>query len=37
LLVEWTHRHIAGGGLAVIATHQPDEFAMRGALVIDLS
>ena len=37
LLVEWTHRHIAGGGLAVIATHQPDEFAMRDALLIDLS
>src|SRR5262245_38441149 len=37
LLVEWTRRHIAGGGLAVIATHQPDEFAMRDALLIDLS
>src|SRR5262245_19846697 len=37
LLVEWTRRHISGGGLAVIATHQPDEFAMRDALLIDLS
>jgi heme exporter protein A len=37
LLVEWTRRHVKGGGLAVIATHQPDEFSMRGALMIDLS
>ena len=37
VLVEWTRRHVAEGGLAVIATHQPDEFAMRGALLIDLS
>jgi heme exporter protein A len=37
LLVEWTRRHVKGGGLAVIATHQPDEFAMRDALLIDLS
>ena len=37
LLVEWTRGHVAGGGIAVIATHQPDEFAMRGALLIDLS
>jgi heme exporter protein A len=37
LLVEWTRRHVAAGGLAVIATHQPDEFAARDALVIDLS
>jgi heme exporter protein A len=37
LLVEWTRRHVTEGGLAVIATHQPDEFAMRDALLIDLS
>ena len=37
LLVEWTRRHVADGGIAVIATHQPDEFAMRGALIIELS
>ena len=37
LLVEWTRRHVAAGGIAVIATHQPDEFAMRGALMIELS
>jgi heme exporter protein A len=36
LLVAWTRQHIASGGMAVIATHQPDEFATRGALVIDL-
>jgi heme exporter protein A len=36
LLVDWTRRHLAGGGLAVIATHQPDELAMSGALVIEL-
>ena len=37
LVVEWTRRHVMAGGLAVIATHQPDEFAMRGALMIDLT
>jgi heme exporter protein A len=36
LLVEWTRRHLADGGLAVIATHQPDEFAAPGALLIEL-
>jgi heme exporter protein A len=36
LLREWTRRHLGSGGLAVIATHQPDEFADRGALVIEL-
>jgi heme exporter protein A len=36
LLRDWTRRHIAAGGLAVIATHQPDELADRGALVIEL-
>jgi len=36
LLVAWTHQHIAGGGLAVVATHQPDEFATGGALMIEL-
>jgi heme exporter protein A len=37
LLVEWTRRHVMDGGLAVIATHQPDEFATRGALMIELT
>jgi heme exporter protein A len=36
LLVEWTRRHLANGGLAVVATHQPEEFATRGALLIEL-
>jgi heme exporter protein A len=37
LLVDWTRHHVTAGGVAVIATHQPDEFAMRDALMIDLS
>ena len=37
LLVNWIRRHLAAGGLAVVATHQPDEFATRGALMIELS
>ena len=36
LLAKWTRRHVAEGGLAVIATHQPDEFATPGALMIEL-
>jgi heme exporter protein A len=36
LLVDWTRRHVASGGLAVVATHQPDEFAAPGALMIEL-
>jgi len=36
LVVEWTRRHLADGGIAVIATHQPDEFAAPGALMIEL-
>jgi heme exporter protein A len=36
LLATWTRRHVDGGGLAVIATHQPEEFATRGALMIEL-
>jgi heme exporter protein A len=37
VLVEWVRRHLTNGGLAVIATHQPDEFAARSALMIELS
>jgi heme exporter protein A len=37
LLVEWTRRHVRDGGLAVIATHQPGDFAVRGALMIELT
>lgn len=36
LLVGWIRGHVAAGGLAVVATHQPDEFATRGALMIEL-
>jgi heme exporter protein A len=36
VLAAWTRRHVADGGLAVIATHQPDEFAAPGALMIEL-
>jgi heme exporter protein A len=36
VLTAWTRRHVADGGLAVIATHQPEEFAAPGALMIEL-
>jgi heme exporter protein A len=36
LLRSWVQRHLSSGGLAVIATHQPDEFATSGALVVEL-
>jgi heme exporter protein A len=36
LVVDWARRHVADGGLAVIATHQPGEFAAPGALMIEL-
>jgi heme exporter protein A len=36
LLVDWTRQHLAQGGLAVVATHQPDEFATPGTLMIEL-
>jgi heme exporter protein A len=32
----WIGRHLAAGGLAVVATHQPDEFTTSGALMIEL-
>jgi heme exporter protein A len=35
-IVNWATRHLAAGGSAVIATHQPEEFARPGALVIEL-
>ena len=35
-VVKWTNAHLDSGGSAVIATHQPDEFARRGALVVEL-
>jgi heme exporter protein A len=36
LLRDWTRRHLSEGGLAVIATHQPDELAEPGVLMIEL-
>ncbi|HUQ53748.1 MAG TPA: ATP-binding cassette domain-containing protein, partial [Gammaproteobacteria bacterium] len=36
LVAAWTRQHVESGGIAVVATHQPDEFAMRGALMIEL-
>ncbi|HEY8521736.1 MAG TPA: heme ABC exporter ATP-binding protein CcmA [Gammaproteobacteria bacterium] len=36
LLADWVRRHLDEGGLAVIATHQPDLFAGRPAVVIEL-
>lgn len=36
VLREWTTRHLAAGGLAVVATHQPDEFARPGVLMVEL-
>jgi heme exporter protein A len=35
-VVRWTERHLADGGCAVVATHQPQEFERPGALVIEL-
>jgi heme exporter protein A len=35
-IVAWVSQHLGSGGSAVIATHQPDEFARRGSLVIEL-
>jgi heme exporter protein A len=36
LLRDWVRRHLAEGGVAVIATHQPDELAAAGTLLIEL-
>jgi heme exporter protein A len=36
LVADWVREHCAGGGLAVIATHQPDAFAASGTLLIEL-
>ena len=35
-MVKWTNEHLANGGCAVVATHQPQEFERPGALVIEL-
>lgn len=36
LVVGWVKEHCAVGGLAVVATHQPDAFAAPGTVVIEL-
>jgi heme exporter protein A len=36
VLAAWVRRHVTDGGLAVIATHQPEEFGAPGALMIEL-
>ena len=36
LVVSWTRRHLADGGMAVVATHQPDDFVGPGTLLIEL-
>jgi heme exporter protein A len=35
-VARWTDEHLGGGGCAVVATHQPEDFARRGAVVIEL-
>jgi heme exporter protein A len=35
-VVAWIRGHLASGGTAVIATHQPDELAQKGALMVEL-
>jgi heme exporter protein A len=35
-VIRWTDRHLADGGCAVVATHQPEDFERSGALVIEL-
>jgi len=36
LVAEWVREHCAAGGLAMVATHQPELFATRGSMVIEL-
>lgn len=36
LIVDWIRRHQDEGGCAIVATHQPDELARSGALMIEL-
>jgi len=35
-VIAWIREHLATGGTAVVATHQPDELAQKGALVVEL-
>jgi heme exporter protein A len=35
-VIAWIRAHLEAGGTAVVATHQPDELAQKGALVVEL-
>jgi len=35
-IVGWVRAHLASGGIAVVATHQPDEFRQRGTVLVEL-
>jgi heme exporter protein A len=35
-VIRWVDQHLAAGGCAVVATHQPEEFERPGALVVEL-
>jgi heme exporter protein A len=36
LVAKWVDAHVAAGGLAVVATHQPEQLARSGTLMIEL-
>ena len=35
-VIAWIRNHLDAGGTAVVATHQPDELAQKGVLVVEL-
>jgi heme exporter protein A len=35
-IIGWVRTHLAAGGTAVIATHQPDELRQRGTVLVEL-
>jgi heme exporter protein A len=35
-IISWIRAHLASGGTAVVATHQPDELRRRGAVLVEL-
>jgi heme exporter protein A len=36
LVARWLGKHLDGGGVAVVATHQPEELERPGAFVVEL-
>lgn len=36
LVIDWVNTHVEEGGLAVVATHQPETLAARGTLLVEL-